>query len=287
MLRHVFLVAAVVSTASCGGVPASPATPTDTEGISPAPNRPDPGDPLPPGTRSIRVVAVLDGDSLEAEVDATLEEVRILGINAPERDECWGDEARAAVGELLRDAADVSFLPAGRDQYGRLLADLWADGTPVGLSMVERGAALVLSTGAASLEEHLTAEEAAYRSGLGLWAPNACGPSQGARIAIIRVRFDAPGPDDEYPNGEWVVVGNSGPAADLTGWVLRDESSAHRYIFPEGFVLGSGAEVTVYSGCGANGAEELFWCEGAVWTNSGDMALLLDSHGNVVDRARP
>jgi micrococcal nuclease len=287
VLRRVVVIAAVVATAACGDGSASPSAPTHVSGTSSAPDRPEAGPLPPPDARRIRVIAVFDGDSLQAEVDAVVEEIRIRGINAPERDECWGDEARSVLEDLLTEAAEVSLLPAGRDQYGRLLADLWAGSDRVGLSMVERGAALALSTGTASDEDYVAAEEAAFRAASGLWAPDACGLSPDTRMAIARVRFDAPGPDDENPNGEWVVLANHGPAVELTGWVLRDESSVHRYTFPEGFVLGSGAEVTVHSGCGADGPGQLFWCEGAVWTNSGDMALLLDSHGNVVDRSRP
>ena len=68
-------------------------------------------------------VEVIDGDTLEVRSpDGTVERVRVIGINAPESDECFAgpaDEAmRRLVGdgpvEPIRDRSD-------RDQYGRLL----------------------------------------------------------------------------------------------------------------------------------------------------------------------
>ena len=52
-----------------------------------------------------------------------------------------------------------------------------------------------------------------------------------------------------------------------------------------GFQLGPSDGVRVFSGCGEPTGARLFWCDGAaVWSNGGDTAYLLDSHGNVVDR---
>ena len=45
--------------------------------------------------------------------------------------------------------------------------------------------------------------------GVGLWAPGACGRTSAASsVSISRSKFDAPGRDDENPNGEFVVIGN-------------------------------------------------------------------------------
>jgi hypothetical protein len=132
-----------------------------------------------------------------------------------------------------------------------------------------------------------SAEEAAYTSRAGLWSQSACGPVGPTEISIHDVVFDAPGDDEENPNGEYAVIGNDGEPVDLSGWVLRDESSTHRFRFPKGFVLGRGEVVLIRSGCGEEIPGELYWCaDGAVWSNGGDMALLLDQYGNVVARLR-
>jgi endonuclease YncB( thermonuclease family) len=282
--------AVVVAAAACGGSGPRTMRPADTTGppTTAASAQESTDSALPPSPHAIAVgmIAVLDGDSLEVEIDGAAEEVRIRGINAPERDECWGDEARTETGDLVSGAGELLLDPAGRDQYGRLLADVWADGASVGLSLVRRGAALALSTGEVDAAAYVEAEEQAVTSASGMWAADACGPASDARIAIIEVNVDAPGADDENPNGEWAVIGTTGPDTELTGWVLRDESSIHRFEFPDGFVLAGGSRVVVYSGCGRDREDALFWCAGAVWNNAGDTALLLDPHGNIVDRVR-
>ena len=46
---------------------------------------------------------MFDGDSFLAIVDGGEEEVRLIGINAPERGECLADDARQALVELAAD----------------------------------------------------------------------------------------------------------------------------------------------------------------------------------------
>ena len=96
---------------------------------------------------------------------------------------------------------------------------------------------------------------------------------------------DAAGNDHENKNDEWVDLTNTGTTAvDMTGWVLKDESSTHRYRFPSVFTLEEGAEVRVFTGCGTDTVAELYWCSSsAVWNNDGDTAFILDDAGNIVD----
>jgi hypothetical protein len=99
-----------------------------------------------------------------------------------------------------------------------------------------------------------------------------------AGISVV----DPPGPDDETLDQEMVVLANRGGAlVDLEGWILRDESSRHRYIFPAGATLGPGRALQVRS-------DDPRWAPGGepVWNNDGDMALLQDRHGNVLSRWR-
>ncbi len=88
------------------------------------------------------------------------------------------------------------------------------------------------------LAERLEAAQAlAQEAGVGLWAPDACGtPVAGAGVRIVDIVYDAPGDDSQNLIGEWVVIANDGSdPLDMSGWVLKDESSSHRYSFPDGF----------------------------------------------------
>lgn len=238
----------------------------------------------PPGTLAT-VVTVFDGDSFAVTTASGPDEVRLLGIDAPESGECFADRAR----DLLTSAAgnQVTLVGTDRDRYGRLLAHAYVGSTELGQWMLAQGAAIALSVEHGLRPDHLAAEQDAVVRGVGWWASDACGDLPYSGVFVYDVEFDAPGRDDENPNGEFVVIGNQGSDADLTGWRIRDESSQHRFTFPHGFILRSGDFVMVRSGCGSDGPLELYWCaDGPVWNNDGDTALLLGPDGSFVSRLR-
>jgi endonuclease YncB( thermonuclease family) len=234
------------------------------------------------------LITVFDGDTLLVRLDGVEEEVRLLGINAPERDECFGSASRAAATALLEATPLLVEVIGERDQFGRLLAYVWAGGLPVNRRLLEEGHALVLQTDHPRRAEFLAAEERAFTAGTGLWAAAACGAPARAAVALADIEPDPPGPDEDDPNGEWVLLANrEAQRVDLSYWMLRDESSQNRYRFPDGFSLDTGAAVAVHTGCGNDGPDHLYWCAGGpVWNNGGDTALLLDPAGNVAARLR-
>jgi hypothetical protein len=123
----------------------------------------------------------------------------------------------------------------------------------------------------------LQAEELAQADGVGLWE------SAGVSLEIVMVMANPPGPDDENINGEYVQIANRGAGeVDLAGFMLYDD---HRttYTF-EDVILQPNQQVTIYSGCGRDSADEFYWCEDTpVWSNSGDTAVLTDPQGRFVD----
>lgn len=238
-----------------------------------------------------RVVEVVDGDTIDVVLeDGTVERVRVIGINAPERGECLSEDATAWMDERIGDeSVDLVADRSDRDQYGRLLRYVELDGADVGEAMVTEGLAMARryppdTARADRLEE---AQASAEQAGRGMWRPEACGsaPSGASGLTISAVNFDAEGPDADNANDEWVKITNAGPEpVDLDGWRLRDESASNRYDFPSGFELAPGATVTVRTGCGVDSATDLHWCVSgaAVWNNDGDTAFLLDPAGNIV-----
>jgi competence protein ComEC len=108
-----------------------------------------------------------------------------------------------------------------------------------------------------------------------------------ASIAI-EIHPDAAGDDSRNLNDEWVrFVNRSASDLDLAGWMVRDESSTHRYRFEE-LVLPPGGAVTLRSGCGTDTPSDRYWCVtgSAIWNNDGDSVLLMDPLGNVVAQLR-
>jgi micrococcal nuclease len=244
------------------------------------------GGTAPAGTAAT-VETIYDGDSMLVRVDGAEDEVRLLGINAPEQGECFADPARELLASMIA-AGPLTLVGSDRDQYGRLLAYAYVGGTNLNEEMVRAGGAVAMSTDHPLRADFIAAEQDATVAGAGLWAAGACGPDTDTdTVTIWDLQADAPGRDDANPNGEFVVVANSGDSVDLTGWIMRDESSVHRFRFPEGFVIGAGAFVTIRSGCGTDTATELFWCaDGPVWNNDGDTAMLLDPSGRFVSQFR-
>lgn len=238
----------------------------------------------PPGVPAT-VVAALDGDSIAVVVAGQEDELRLLGINAPEPGECFADEARALLGAAAGDT--IVIVGDGRDQFGRMLGYAYRGADNLNQWMLAEGGALATTPEHDLLPDFLAAEQEAVLRGIGMWADGVCISAAPSDVSIYEVEFDAPGRDDENPNGEYVIIGNEGAATNLTGWVLRDESSAHRYTFPDGTVLGSGGFLVIRSGCGTDTAEDLYWCaEGSVWNNDGDTAILIDTDGIYVSRLR-
>ncbi|MFZ9042668.1 MAG: lamin tail domain-containing protein [Ilumatobacteraceae bacterium] len=242
------------------------------------------------------VIGVTDGDTVVVTGPDGEQRVRLIGINTPESDECFGDESTAATSGLV--AGRRGRLVAGRsdtDQYGRLLRFIEVvsdsgDIVDVGAELVAGGFALSRryppdtdrNDGYDELQDRARLAEA------GLWAPDACGEPDVAGLGEVRLRLeieaDAPGDDGQNPNGEWVRFTNEASTAlDLTDWEIADESASHRYRFGS-FVLAPGASVTLYSGCGPDSTTERYWCnEGsAVWNNSGDTVFVKDPSGNIV-----
>jgi uncharacterized protein YjbJ (UPF0337 family) len=103
---------------------------------------PAPGS-TPTTVETVAVSRVDDGDTVHLEDGRT---VRLVGINAPEADECFGDDAKAALANLVEGReVGMGFDVEPRDQFDRLLALLVVDGSLVNLRMVADGYALAIS----------------------------------------------------------------------------------------------------------------------------------------------
>lgn len=87
-----------------------------------------------------RVEYVVDGDTVHVRSSSggELYKIRLLGIDAPEICQSWGQQARRALDERLA-GRQVTVRSADKDDYQRLLATVWLDGQDVGAWMVTQG----------------------------------------------------------------------------------------------------------------------------------------------------
>jgi len=138
--------------------------------------------PVAPGPAAGEAVIedVVDGDTVDVDLDGRDERIRLIGIDTPETKdqdspvECYGPEATALT-ELLIPPGTIVRLERdaeARDDYGRLLAYVHrSDGLFVNLELARQGAATVLSIrpNTAYADVIANAVQEARRAGRGLW----------------------------------------------------------------------------------------------------------------------
>jgi micrococcal nuclease len=105
----------------------------------------DPNADLPAG-ESGRVVFIVDGDTIDVNLNGQTVRVRYIGVNTPERGEACYDLATAAnralvEGKIVRLEKDVS----ETDRFGRLLRYVYVDDLLVNRALVEQGYAEAVS----------------------------------------------------------------------------------------------------------------------------------------------
>ena len=135
-----------------------------------------------PAAATVRVLRVVDGDTVEIGLDGGREDLRLIGIDTPETVkpgtpvQCFGPRASAFTHSLLEGrTVRVVFGVERRDVYGRLLAYVHLGDRFVNAALVRRGLARTLTIPPndryAPFLHRL--EVAAARAGRGLWT--ACG----------------------------------------------------------------------------------------------------------------
>ncbi|MFH0892470.1 MAG: thermonuclease family protein [Candidatus Falkowbacteria bacterium] len=254
------------------------------------------------------VVKVVDGDTIDVNIDGKTERIRFIGLNTPETVdprkpvECFGKEASIRAGELLsgqevRLKTDPT--QGDRDKYDRLLRYVYLkDGTDIALKLISDGYGYEYAYDLPykNQDQYNKAEADARENERGLWAPGVCiekteepepaaaptAPVAGSgEFTITNIFYD--GVEGRTEPDEYVEIKNTGGPANLKGYTLSDESGK-TFTFPD-FTLAGGQSVKVFTGCGTDTASALYWCftSSAIWNNSGDTATLKAPGGGVGD----
>lgn len=210
--------------------------------------------------------------------------LRLVGVNAPENDECGHQESLEYLIDEVGDA-EVAFETVGSDQFGRSLAQVWVGRSHVNRDLVASGHAIATTLDADDPYRSaiLAAEADASATGLGIWSATACGATGDLPdIVIESADPDPAGRDEDDLVGESVVLANVGTVPiDLGGWGLRDESSRHRFVFRPDTWLAPDQTIEVTSA-------DPGWDPGGspVWNNDGDLVLLTEPSGRIVAHLR-
>ena len=134
----------------------------------------------PPSGDLAEVTYVFDGDTIEVELDGQTYRLRYIGVDTPEREEPFYDEAfdfnrdlvEGQTVTLVRDVSET-------DQYGRLLRYVYLDdGTFVNAAIIRQGMGrLVTFPPDVAQTEYLKGLQAEARdAGTGMWGDAATGP---------------------------------------------------------------------------------------------------------------
>ena len=131
--------------------------------------------PAWPGSFVGQCLAVLDGDTIEVSRDGSRVRIRLEGIDCPEKDQPFAEEAKAFTAKLVS-GKTVSLIEKEKDTYGRTVARVFVDGRDVSVELLKAG--LASHARRYSSDWMLAAlEEQARRDRLGIWASKAAAES--------------------------------------------------------------------------------------------------------------
>ncbi|MDD2225372.1 MAG: thermonuclease family protein [Candidatus Shapirobacteria bacterium] len=128
----------------------------------------------------VEVVKVIDGDTVIVKINGKEESIRLVGIDTPEKNECFEKEATKRAKELMENKkikleADSS--QDNKDKYDRLLRYVYLeDGTLVNKKLVEEGFGMeyTYKIDYKFQTEFKKVEKMAKEKKIGMWADGVC-----------------------------------------------------------------------------------------------------------------
>lgn len=185
-LLATFLLGLGLST--CSSVTKDSAQPVRPSTVTPSPRTPLPALNAPATTapgevdgQVALVTYVYDGDTIEVEIDGRAYRLRYIGVDSPERDEPFYQEAFDFNREMVEDESVILVRDISEtDQYGRLLRYVYlSDGTFVNGEMMSHGLARLVTfpPDVAQTEYLREVQNRAHEDGTGMWGrPDLTGP---------------------------------------------------------------------------------------------------------------
>ncbi len=135
---------------------------------------------LPSGKTSAKVIEVIDGDTIKVDINGSIDTIRILGIDTPEKSktrtghkECYGDEATQYAISVLSGATinlEKDTKQKARDIYDRMLAHVWIWDELYGAKIIQDGYSFRYTKTTTKYQStFLKAEKVAKKSKQGVW----------------------------------------------------------------------------------------------------------------------
>ncbi len=145
-------------------------------------------------------VAVVDGDTIDVSMEGKVYRVRYIGVDTPELDEPFYQEATQANASMVLNKKLILFRDVSEtDRYGRLLRYVFANGIFVNYALIRNGYARVVTypPDVSCADLFLEAERQARESNLGLWGEARLTPTPSPRCdpSYPEVCIPPPPPD--------------------------------------------------------------------------------------------
>lgn len=195
---HALVLLILLALAACSGPTAvEPATLSPTTRRPTTTPRPAPATAAPtlPAGDWAEVTYVFDGDTIEAELDGRTYRLRYIGVDTPEREESFYEEAAGFNRELVEGQTVLLVRDVSEtDQYGRLLRYVYLDdGTFVNAEIIRQGMGRLVTfpPDVAQTDNLKRLQAEAREDGRGLWGDAATGPCDCDRNLYNCRDFDA------------------------------------------------------------------------------------------------
>lgn len=122
---------------------------------------------VPMNVAAHQVIAIADGDTLTILVDQKPLKIRLANIDAPEKNQPFGQKSKESLSELCA-GKKAKYQPLSVDKYRRIIANVKCNSVDVNVTQVKRGLAWVYSK--YNVDPHLpNLQISAQQQAVGLW----------------------------------------------------------------------------------------------------------------------
>jgi endonuclease YncB( thermonuclease family) len=141
-----------------------------------------------------KVLSVADGDTIKVQSpNGSVTSVRFCAVDAPEKAQPGGVEARAALVSLIeKGKGQVSLTEVGKDKYSRTVAEVFTGGVFAQEELARQGLVYFYeqySKSCPNWQKLKAAEDEARRAKIGVWAdPNAIKPWDWRKAKAAKIR---------------------------------------------------------------------------------------------------
>lgn len=218
-----------------------------------------------------KVIRIIDGDTIVVENGT---HIRLLGINTPEKNEFYYQEAKDSLNNLISNKTiKLEYGKDKTDLYGRTLAYIFLDDKNVNLEIVENGLA----------NPYIYDIDKYTQSIRNAWIncikenKNLCEKSKDKCADCIELK------ELDVKSQTLILYNSCNFQCSLKDWTIKDEGRK-KFVFPD-FTLDNKKEISVIVERENRTDTEnvLFWKRSDyVWTSGGDTLFLRDKEGRLV-----